>query len=91
MGLKWCWDYGVRHLVAKLDCSKLIQEIECCKDMNGDGTIELEETVSYFKRDCDLHIQRCRREGNKLADHLSGLVSFCQVPDEFADLVRKER
>ena len=99
MGLKCCLDYGVRHLVVESDCLELIQEIERCRDMNEAETTALEEIVSYFKRDWDLHVRWCRREGNELADHLSKhtllvgtrLVSFSQVPDEFADLVRIEK
>ena len=49
-------------------------------------------------RDWNLHVPWCRRDGNELADHLSkhvlfvgtGLVSFCQVPNEFDELVRIE-
>ena len=56
MGLRWCWDYGVRHLIVESDCLELIQEIERCRDMNEAETTALEGIVSYFKRDWDLHV-----------------------------------
>ena len=104
MGLKWSWDFGVRHLVLKSDCLELVQEIERHRDYNEDVLAHMrlselkEEIVSFFNRACDLQVVWCRREENEVADCLAkhalkmgvGLVNFEKIPVEAADRVMKD-
>ena len=89
MGLKWSWNFGVRHLVIESDCLELVQEIEKIRADDTDGFIqsEMKEIMSFFHRDWELQIVWCRREANRVAISLAkhtliagrGVVSFENV------------
>ena len=50
MGLKWSWEFGVRHLILESDCLELVQDIEQYREMDGNGTNEMEEILSLCRR-----------------------------------------
>ena len=99
MGLKWSWDFGVKHLVVESDCFELVQQIENSRsDVFQEGPEELKEILLFFVRPWELHIAWCRREMNRVADRLAkhallvgvGIVDFRQVPIEVADIEEGE-
>ena len=104
MGLKWSWDFGVRHLVIESDCLELVQEIEKIRVCDIDGSVqsEMKEIMSFFYRAWELRIMWYRRDANGVVDSLAkhaltvgnGIVSFENVPAEskyVADMLSHER
>ena len=51
MGLKWSWDFGVKHLVVESYCFELVQQIENSRsDVFQEGLEELKEILLFFQR-----------------------------------------
>ena len=51
MGLKWSWEFGVRHLILESDCLELVQDIERYRETDGDSrTNEMEEILTLCRR-----------------------------------------
>ena len=98
MGLKWSWEFGVRHLILESDCLELVQDIEQYREMDGNGTNEMEEILSLCRRAWDVQILWCNRERNSVADLLAryaltvgaGVVQFKEVSAHVAAKVKQE-
>ena len=99
MGLRWCWDYGIKSVVIETDC---LEVVECLNNLpmetSEHGHI-FEEIEGMLRRDWEAHVSWCRREANCLADSLAkraleiapGVVNFTYVPDFIAAVVEQEK